>query len=69
MTNSSEPGQRQSAFSVFGGCPNLVLDLQTEAVVEVFGRGLQDPQSVDVSALPTLFILEIPWTIGACRLW
>ncbi|EIM79793.1 uncharacterized protein STEHIDRAFT_163352 [Stereum hirsutum FP-91666 SS1] len=48
MTNSSEPGQRQSAFSVFGGCPNLVLDLQTEAVVEVFGRGLQDPQSVDV---------------------
>lgn len=68
MTNSSEPGQRESAFSVFGGCPNLVLDLQTEAVVEVFSRGLQDPQSVDVSLLLTLFTLQILRTIGACRL-
>lgn len=68
MMNSSERGQRESTFSVFGGCPNLVLGLQTEAVVEVFGRGLQDPQSVDVSVLLTFFTLEISWTIGVCRL-
>ena len=27
---------------------DLISDLQTEAIVEVFNRGLQDPQSIDV---------------------
>ena len=51
MTNAQELGLRESAFSVLGGCPNLVLDLQTEAVVEMFSRGLQDPQSINVRLL------------------
>lgn len=39
---------RESAFRVFAGCPNLVLDLQTDAVLGVFQRGLQDTESVQV---------------------
>ncbi|KAI0061801.1 ARM repeat-containing protein [Artomyces pyxidatus] len=48
MTQSPEPGARESAFRVFAGCPNLVMDLQTDAVLNVLQKGLQDPQSVDV---------------------
>ena len=29
-------------------CPNLVMDLQTNAVLSVFEKGLQDAQNVDV---------------------
>ena len=39
---------RQSAFRVFAGCPNLVMDLQTDAVLGVLGRGLQDQYSIEV---------------------
>ncbi|KAM6503013.1 Armadillo-type fold [Amanita muscaria] len=39
---------RESAFRVFAGSPNLVVDLQTEAVLNVFQRGLQDPYSIEV---------------------
>ncbi|KAJ8507252.1 hypothetical protein ONZ45_g10362 [Pleurotus djamor] len=39
---------RESAFKVFEGCPNLVMDLQTDAVIGVFQSGLQDPYSVEV---------------------
>lgn len=40
---------RESAFRVFAGCPNLVTDLQTEGVLGVFQKGLQDTESVTVS--------------------
>ncbi|KAF9472591.1 ARM repeat-containing protein [Pholiota conissans] len=40
--------QRESAFRVFAGCPNLVMDLQIDAVLAVFQRGLKDPASVEV---------------------
>jgi len=39
---------RESAYRVFAGCPNLVMDLQTDAVLAVFQRGLQDGYSVQV---------------------
>lgn len=39
---------RESAFRVFSGCPNLVMDLQTDAVLSVLGRGLQDQYSIEV---------------------
>ncbi|KAL4079008.1 armadillo-type protein [Scleroderma citrinum] len=48
MTQADVPGFRECAFRVFSGCPNLVMDLQTEAVLSVFQKGLQDTQSVDV---------------------
>ncbi|KAI0046306.1 ARM repeat-containing protein [Auriscalpium vulgare] len=48
MTQSEAAGQRESAYRVFAGCPNLVMDLQTDAVLRVLQKGLQDPQSVEV---------------------
>ncbi|KAF8735083.1 hypothetical protein AX14_002755 [Amanita brunnescens Koide BX004] len=39
---------RESAFRVFAGCPNLVVDLQADAVLAVFQRGLQDAFSIQV---------------------
>jgi hypothetical protein len=41
---------RESAFRVFSGCPNLVMDLQTDAVLNVLGRGLQDQYSIEVNS-------------------
>ncbi|KAI6101042.1 armadillo-type protein [Pisolithus croceorrhizus] len=48
MTQVTETGFRECAFRVFSGSPNLVMDLQTEAVLSVFQKGLQDAHSVDV---------------------
>ncbi|KAF9236016.1 armadillo-type protein [Melanogaster broomeanus] len=48
MTQAAGAGFRECAFRVFSGCPNLVMDLQTDAVLSVFQKGLQDSQSVDV---------------------
>ena len=45
------PALRESAFRVFSGCPNLVMDLQTDAVLNVLGRGLQDQYSIEVNFL------------------
>ncbi|KAF6749808.1 armadillo-type protein [Ephemerocybe angulata] len=41
-------GLRESAYRVFAGCPNLVMDLQTDAVLQVFQKGLQDNESIEV---------------------
>lgn len=48
MTQSADPIARESAFRVFAGCPNLIVDLQTESVLSLLQKGLQDPQSVEV---------------------
>ncbi|EGO00640.1 hypothetical protein SERLA73DRAFT_166917 [Serpula lacrymans var. lacrymans S7.3] len=48
MTQTGETGFRECAYRVFAGCPNLVMDLQTDAVLSVFQKGLQDSQSVEV---------------------
>ncbi|PFH46147.1 hypothetical protein AMATHDRAFT_70474, partial [Amanita thiersii Skay4041] len=39
---------RESAYKVFAGCPNLVMDLQTEAVVGLLAEGLRDGYSIEV---------------------
>jgi importin-5 len=49
MVQSEDPGARESAFSVFAGCPVLILDLQTETILQLLQKGLQDPSSLDVS--------------------
>ena len=51
MTQAELHGFRECAFRVFSGCPNLVMDLQTDAVLSVFEKGLRDTQSVDVRAV------------------
>ncbi|TRM64570.1 armadillo-type protein [Schizophyllum amplum] len=38
---SQSPAHRESAYAIFAGCPNLVLDLQTDAVLRVFLYGLR----------------------------
>lgn len=48
MTQSADSIARESAFRVFAGCPNLIVDLQTESVLSLLQKGLQDPQSVEV---------------------
>ncbi|KAG5635297.1 hypothetical protein H0H81_011779 [Sphagnurus paluster] len=48
MAHGASPQDRASAFGVFAGAPNLVLDLQPEAVLGVFEKGLQDAESIDV---------------------
>ncbi|KAG1751985.1 hypothetical protein EDD22DRAFT_972561 [Suillus occidentalis] len=48
MTQTGEAGFRECAYRLFSGCPNLVMDLQTDAVLTVFRKGLQDSQSVEV---------------------
>ena len=50
-TQDGSPALRESAFRVFSGCPNLVMDLQTDAVLNVLGRGLQDQYSIEVRLL------------------
>ena len=48
LTQDGGAALRESAFRVFSGCPNLVMDLQTDAVLNVLGRGLQDQYSIEV---------------------
>ncbi|EMD36115.1 hypothetical protein CERSUDRAFT_156882 [Gelatoporia subvermispora B] len=48
MAASPDAGARESAYGVFSGSPNLIIDLQAESVITVLQKGLQDPQSVDV---------------------
>ncbi|TFK20034.1 ARM repeat-containing protein [Coprinopsis marcescibilis] len=47
-TGAGGAGLRESAYRVFAGCPNLVMDLQTDAVLSVFQKGLQDNDSIEV---------------------
>ena len=48
MCKSADPSARECAFRIFSGCPNLVMDLQTDAVLRVLQDGLQDRQSIEV---------------------
>ena len=41
-------GQRESVYRIFMGCPNMVMDLQIDAVLGVFQRRLQDQESIKV---------------------
>jgi importin-5 len=63
------PALRESAFRVFSGCPNLVMDLQTDAVLKVLGRGLQDLYSIEVKLLysPSISFHSSHSCVGSTR--
>jgi len=46
--NEASTALRETAYRVFAGCPNLVMDLQVDAVLSVFQKGLQDCESIEV---------------------
>ncbi|TBU51233.1 ARM repeat-containing protein [Dichomitus squalens] len=48
MADSPDVLTREAAFRVFAGCPNLLVDLPTDATVALLQRGLQDAQSTEV---------------------
>ncbi|KAH9918693.1 ARM repeat-containing protein [Amylocystis lapponica] len=48
MAESPDPHTREATFRVFAGSPNLIMDLQTDSVLAVLQKGLEDPQSIDV---------------------
>ncbi|KAI0684888.1 ARM repeat-containing protein [Cytidiella melzeri] len=48
MAQSEDPSIRETAYRVFAGSPNLIMDLQPESVLAILQKGLQDPQSVEV---------------------
>ncbi|CCM06072.1 uncharacterized protein FIBRA_08319 [Fibroporia radiculosa] len=48
MAENTDASTRESAFRVFSGTPNIIMDLQTEAILAVLHKGLQDPESIDV---------------------
>ena len=60
MCQGASPGLREGAYRVFSGCPNLVMDLQTDAVLGVFQEGLQDGESVEVSPRVNFPVSLIP---------
>jgi hypothetical protein len=68
MCKSADPSARECAFRIFSGCPNLVMDLQTDAVLRVLQDGLQDRQSIEVrpSFISHLSLQSI-MTIGPAR--
>lgn len=55
MAESQDPVARENAYRVFAGSPNLIIDLQTDSVLAALQKGLQDPQSVEVSG-PLCFL-------------
>lgn len=57
MADNTDVHTREAAFRVFAGCPNLIMDLQTDAILAILQKGLQDQQSTEVSALLLLFSL------------
>lgn len=54
MAQGENPNNREAAYRVFAGSPNLIMDLQADSVLAVLQKGLQDPQSVEVSFLHCL---------------
>ncbi|KAI0314845.1 armadillo-type protein [Amylostereum chailletii] len=48
MAQHDDSAARETAFRLFTGCPDLVMDLQTDAVLGVLKKGLQDPESIGV---------------------
>jgi len=56
-------GLREIAYRVFAGCSNLVMDLQVDAVLSAFQRGLQDQESIEVG----LFCMNIAFVFYKFR--
>jgi importin-5 len=50
-TRSTVAGQREVAYRIFTYVPQLALGQEMNAVIDVFERGLQDPESLQVQLL------------------
>ena len=48
MAEDENSATRESAYRVFAASPNLIMDLQTETVLALLQKGLQDPGNVEV---------------------
>lgn len=48
--------QRESAYRIFGNVPALMGDQQVDAIVRVLQRGLQDPESLEVSLFSKVWL-------------
>ncbi|KAL1937035.1 hypothetical protein VTO73DRAFT_15585 [Trametes versicolor] len=48
MADNTDVHTREAAFRVFAGCPNLIMDLQTDAIFAILQKGLQDQQRTEV---------------------
>ncbi len=65
MADNTDVHTREAAFRVFAGCPNLIMDLQTDAIFAILQKGLQDQQSTEVSifhsraTFPTLALSDV----------
>jgi importin-5 len=51
MTQNEDATCRESAYRVFAGSPNLIIDLQPESVLAILQKGLEDHQSIEVCVL------------------
>lgn len=47
-TRSPHAGHREAAFRIFTYVPQVALSQEMNAVIDVFDRGLQDPESLQV---------------------
>ena len=57
MVGDADVFTRKAAFRVVVGCPSLIIDLNTNGVVSILQKELQDPQSAEVSHSPCTIIL------------
>lgn len=48
MAENEDPTTRESAYRVFAGSPNLIMDLQPETVLSLLHKGLEDPGNIEV---------------------
>ena len=65
MAENEDPAARESAYRVFSGSPNLIMDLQPETVLSLLHKGLEDPGSVEVrgnrsDSSTSLYELQFP---------
>jgi hypothetical protein len=67
MAQAEDAPSRDVAFRLFAACPNLVMDLQTDAVLGVLKKGLQDPESIAVSVFSIFLSYCILHRAMSCR--
>jgi hypothetical protein len=60
MCKNAEPSARKCTSRIFSGYPNLVMGLQTDAVLRVFQEGLQVRQRVEVRLSSRLPCVPLP---------
>jgi importin-5 len=59
MCQGTNPSLREGTYRFFSGCPNPVVDLQTDAVLGVFQKGLRDRENFEVCPY-TFHLVQMP---------